>query len=295
MTGTRAPASTRGYRDLGTVLVLAGGLSHERDVSLRSGRRVADALRSVGVDVAVSDVDATLLAQVRAEPPDVVFPLLHGAAGEDGAMSGVLEMLGLPYVGSGPAACRTAFDKPVAKAVVAASGLRTPRPCALPHAMFRELGGAAVLDAIVAELGLPLVVKPARGGSALGVTIVQDIGALPVAMVQAFAYGDTALVERHVAGTEVAVAVVDTGTGPQALSPVEIVPQGAVYDYAARYSAGTTEFFAPARLADEVATEVAEVALTAHRALGSRDLSAPTSSSTVRGTAWFLEVTWPPA
>ena len=287
-----APVSAGRTRvhDLGRVLVLAGGLSHERDVSLRSGRRVADALRSVGVDVTVSDVDAALLPAIRDDRPDVVFPVLHGSAGEDGALSGVLELLGLPYVGSAPTACRSAFDKPVAKSVVEKAGLRTPASTALPHAMFRELGAGAVLDAMVAQLGLPVVVKPARGGSALGVSTVHDVAALRGAMVQAFAYGDTALVERYVDGIEVAVAVVDTGSGPRALAPVEIVPQGPLYDYAARYTAGTTEYFAPARLTDGAAEAVAEYALSAHAALGLADLSRTDMIVDADGVPWFLEV-----
>ena len=285
-----APTARDRAREVGRVLVLAGGLSHERDVSLRSGRRVADALRSVGVEVTISDVDAALLPAIRDDRPDVVFPVLHGSAGEDGALSGVLELLDLPYVGSAPVACRTAFDKPVAKSVVDKAGVRTPASTALPHAMFRELGAGGVLDAMVEMLGLPVVVKPARGGSALGVSTVYDVAALRGAMVQAFAYGDTALVERYVDGIEVAVAVVDTGGGPRVLAPVEIVPQGPLYDYAARYTAGTTEYFAPARLTERAARAVAECALAAHAALGLSDLSRTDMVVDADGVPWFLEV-----
>ncbi len=181
-------------------MVLAGGLSHERDVSLRSGRRVAEALREAGIEVDVRDVDADLLRLLREDAPDCVLPLLHGETGEDGAVREVLELVGVPYVGSRPSACRAAFDKPVAKAVVARAGLHTPAGVALPHETFRELGAAAVMDAIVASIGLPLIVKPARGGSALGCTVVREATALAGAMVNAFAYGDTALVERFVVG-----------------------------------------------------------------------------------------------
>jgi len=274
----------------GRVVVLAGGLSHERDVSLRSGRRVAEALRETGAEVDERDVDAALLPSLRAEPPACVVPLLHGETGEDGALREVLEMLDLPYVGSVPSACRAAFDKPVAKTVVARQGLHTPASVALPHETFRELGAAAVMEAMVASLGLPLIVKPAKAGSALGCTVVRDAVDLPGAMVNAFAYGETALVERFIEGQEVAVPVVDTGDGPRALPVVSIKPDGGVYDYTARYTAGSTEFEVPAKLPDDLATECARVAVTAHEALGLRDISRSDLMIDAEGTVWFLEV-----
>ncbi len=272
------------------VLVLAGGLSHERDVSLRSGRRVAEALRDAGVEVDELDADAGLLPALRSARPDCVVPLLHGETGEDGALREVLELLGVPYVGSRPDACRAAFDKPVAKSVAARAGLHTPRSVALPHETFRELGAVAVMEALVDSLGLPLIVKPTRGGSALGCTVVRDAAALPSAMVDAFAYGDTALVERLVVGSEVAVPVFDTGDGPRALPAVSIEPDGGVYDYTARYTAGSTEFVVPAKLSDDVAAECARVAVAAHEALGLRDLSRSDLIVDEQGTVWFLEV-----
>ena len=272
------------------VLVLAGGLSHERDVSLRSGRRVAEALRDAGVEVEERDADAGLLPALHDARPDCVVPLLHGETGEDGALREVLALVGIPYVGAGPAACRAAFDKPIAKTVVERAGLRTARSVTLPHETFRELGAGAVMDLLVASLGLPLIVKPTRGGSALGCTVVRDAGTLPGAMVDAFAYGDTALVEQLVEGTEVAVPVVDTGEGPHALPAVEIRPDGGVYDYTARYTAGSTEFIVPAKLSDEAAAECARVAVVAHEALGLRDLSRSDLMVDADGQVWFLEV-----
>jgi D-alanine-D-alanine ligase len=276
--------------DLGPVLVLAGGLSHEREVSLRSGRRVTEALRAVGVDVAVRDVDAGLLAALRQDPPAAVFPTLHGISGEDGALRSVLELAGLPYVGSRPDASRVAFDKPLAKANLSAAGVSTPDSVALPHETFRELGATGLLEVIVARLGLPLMVKPTRSGSALGASVVRRVEELPTAMVSAFAYGDTTLVERYVAGREVAVSVVDTGDGLRTLPPVEIVPDSGAYDYASRYTAGTTEFFVPARLTDTEAAAAADAAMTAHRSLGLRDISRTDLIVDAEGTAWFLEV-----
>jgi len=274
----------------GQVVVLAGGLSPERDVSIRSGRRVADALRVVGVDVAVLDVDADLLGTLGEEKPACVVPLLHGAPGEDGAIRDVLVALGLPFVGSGPAACRRAFDKPIASSLVEAAGVSVPASMALPHATFRELGAGAVLDAVVARLGLPLMVKPTRGGSSLGATVVRSGADLPAAMVAAYAYGEIALVESFVPGTEVAVSVVEDADGPRALPAVEVVPDGGFYDYGARYTAGATEFFVPARLPDDVLVACAEAAVTVHRTLGLRDWSRSDLIVDAEGTPWFLEV-----
>jgi D-alanine-D-alanine ligase len=255
------------------VLVLAGGLSYERDVSLRSGRRVLDALRAAGLSAELRDADVTLLPTLREDPPDAVVIALHGATGEDGSLRGVLDLCGIPYVGCDARAARLAWDKPTAKAMLREAGIPTPDWVALPHDRFSELGAVAVLDRIAERLGLPLMVKPAQGGSGLGAAVVREAAALPAAMVGCFAYDSTALVERFVPGTDVAVSVVDLGAGPQALPAVEIVPRDGVYDYAARYTAGLTTWHAPARLSASVAAAVAETALAAHEALGLRDLS----------------------
>jgi D-alanine-D-alanine ligase len=272
------------------VLVLAGGLSHERDVSIRSGRRVAEALRDAGFEVDERDVDAGLLPWLAEHTPDCVVPLLHGETGEDGALREILELVGIPYVGAGPAASRVAFDKPVAKVVAQGAGLHTPLSVTLPAETFRELGAAMVMHLLVAALDLPLIVKPAKGGSALGCSVVRSADDLPGAMVDAFAYGDTALVERCIEGVEVAVPVVDTGDGPRALPVVEIKPDGGVYDYTARYTAGSTEFVVPAKIDDDLAAECARVAETIHTALGLRDLSRSDLMIDAEGRVWFLEV-----
>ncbi|MDQ2811777.1 MAG: D-alanine--D-alanine ligase [Actinomycetota bacterium] len=276
--------------DLERVVILAGGLSAEREVSLNSGHRVRDALAQEGIDAVVADADSGLLAQLRAAPPSAVFPAIHGACGEDGAIREVLGLLGVPYVGSVASACRMAFDKPTAKAIVAAAGLATPSSVTLPRETFHDLGAAAVIDLIVAKLGLPLYVKPSRGGSALGAGPVRAAGELSAALLSCFGYGDTALIERCITGTEVAVGVIDLGDGPQPLPAVEIVPGANGYDYSARYTAGKTEFYVPARLSGEVARGVARIAVTAHSALGLRDLSRTDLIIDDTGTAYFLEV-----
>ncbi|MGH3656449.1 MAG: D-alanine--D-alanine ligase family protein, partial [Micromonosporaceae bacterium] len=206
------------------VLVLAGGLSYEREVSLWSGRRVISALRQSGVDAQLRDADVNLLPALASDPPDAVLIALHGASGEDGSLRGVLDLVGVPYVGTAAHAARVAWDKPSAKAVLAEAGIRTPDWVALPHDTFSELGAASLLDRIAARLGMPLIVKPAQGGSGLGAHAVKSETELPAAMVGCFAYDSTALIERYVTGAELAVSVVDFGDGPQALPAVEIVP-----------------------------------------------------------------------
>ena len=271
------------------VVVLAGGISHERDVSLRSGRRVADSLLEHGIEVELRDPDASLLGYLRETRPDVVWPALHGASGEDGALRGLLEFLGIPFVGSRSESARLAWDKPTAKALVARAGVATPRSITLPRDAFRELGADAVFDAIHDELPLPLVVKPAQGGSAQGVTIVEDAVGLPRAMVDAYTYSDVAIIEQRISGTEIAVGVIDTGEGPVALPAVEIEPLSGVYSFEARYNAGETRFYTPARISDEVAARAAETALTAHTALGLRHISRVDMIVDGAGTPWFLE------
>ncbi|MBT1634972.1 D-alanine--D-alanine ligase family protein [Clavibacter michiganensis] len=273
-----------------SVVVLAGGISHERDVSLRSGRRVADALRSVGVDATMRDPDATLLDFLRDTPPAVVWPVLHGASGEDGALLGLLELAGVPYVGSSARAARLAWDKPTAKAMAEAAGIRTPRSVTLPKDTFRELGAAAVLRLVSEAMPAPYAVKPARGGSAQGVTIVRDAEALPRAMVDAYTYGDVAIIEQLVEGTEIAIGVLDTGDGPEALPATEIVPTSGVYGYEARYNAGLTRFYTPARLADAEGAAVADTAVRIHRALGIGQMSRVDLIVDADGMPWFLEV-----
>ncbi|MFI1828310.1 D-alanine--D-alanine ligase [Streptomyces sp. NPDC020412] len=270
------------------VVVIAGGLSPEREVSQKSGAELADVLRRVGVEVDLRDVGADLLPALADDPYAVVFPVLHGAAGEDGTIKEVLELAGNPYVGARPEACRAAFDKTVAKGVLARAGLPTPASVTLPKEAFHDLGAAELTSRMVQRLGLPLFVKPRAGGSAFGVSRVDAAERLPEALMSCFAHHDEALVERLVAGTEIAVGVADLGDGPFALPAVEIVADG-LYDYAARYTPGAVEFHRPARIPGEVAREAARVAVAAHRALGLRDLSRSDAIVTDAGEVVVLE------
>ncbi len=273
------------------VAVLAGGLSPERDVSLRSGRRVADALRAAEPDweVAEFDVDSRMFDNLQGLRPDAVLPLLHGAAGEDGALRDILRACDLPFIGTLARQSRLAFDKAIAKSLLEDSGVRTPKAMALPQSTFREIGAANILEVTARSIGLPLIVKPTRGGSALGTSVVRNSDDFPAALVSAFSYGDVALMEALVSGTEVAVSVLETAEGAIALPVVEIVPPRQVYDYHARYTAGTTEFFVPARLPESLLAACADTALQAHRILGLRDWSRTDLIVDGAGAVWFLE------
>lgn len=276
------------------VLVLSGGISHERDISLRSGRRVADGLSAHGLSVTIRDPDASLLAYLGSEKPDVVWPVLHGASGEDGALRDLLDMLGVVYVGSTADGTRLAWNKPVAKTLVKRSGVATPASITLSRDAFRELGAESVLTTVAESLGLPLVVKPAFGGSAQGVSWVHSTDELRGAMVHAFTYADSALVERQVLGVEVCVTIIDTGDGPRAIQAVEIEPLSGRYDFEARYTAGATRFYTPPRLGEIVQAAVHDHALLAFNALGLRHVARIDFIVDNAGVPWFLEASTMP-
>lgn len=272
-----------------SVVVLAGGISHERDVSLRSGRRVADALTQAGHRVELRDPDAGLLPYLAERRPDVVFPALHGSSGEDGSLLELLAALGVPTVGSTGAAARRAWSKPVASSLAAQAGLSVPESIVLSHEAFRELGASSVLRVVRSAMQGDLVVKPASGGSAQGVSIVEDPTELPRAMVEAFTYAEVAVVERRIVGTEIAIGIIGTDSDARALTAVEIVPTTGVYSFQERYNAGETTFFAPCRLDEATVGAATDAALLAHRTLGLRDLSRVDLIVDAHGTPWFLE------
>lgn len=276
------------------VLILSGGISHERDISLKSGRKVADGLIAHGMTVELRDPDGSLIQHLVEDSPSVVWPVLHGASGEDGALRALLEMLGIPYVGSTADASRIAWNKPVAKSLVERAGVMTPPSITLSRDAFRELGAESVLETVTASLGVPLIVKPAQGGSAQGVSWVDSAEDLRKAMVHAFTYSDVALIERRIQGVEVCVPVVDTGDGPQAIPAVEIEPLSGHYDFEARYTAGATRFYTPPRLDDAALEGLSSLALESCEALGLRDLARVDFIIDADGTAWFLEASTMP-
>ncbi len=276
------------------VLVLAGGLSAEREVSLASGRRVVAELREAGVQAEAVDAGADLVTVVEQRRPDVVWPVLHGAGGEDGSLLQVLDMLDVRVVGSRSAAARLAWDKTSTAAVVARDGVCVPTSVTLTHSVLRDLGADAVLPRVKRVVPLPVVVKPVHGGSSLGVGVVHDETHLARAMMAALGHDTACRIEQLVMGTEVAVAVVDDGTGPRALPPVEIAPDSGSYNYEARYTAGATEFHCPARLAPAVLDRLRTESVAVHVRLGLSSLSRSDWIVSDDGTPWFLEVNTSP-
>ena len=251
------------------VAVLKGGRSLERQVSLKSGGRVEDALQRLGHEVHGIDVDHDLVDRLRELRPDACFVALHGRDGEDGTVQELLEILDLPYTGSGVSACIRCTDKVLAKHHFLDAGLPTPDFFAFTETAFKQLGAAEALGEIEERLGFPIVVKPADQGSALGLRIAHSAAEVPGALVAALSYSSKVLLERHVAGRDLAVAVVDG----EALPVVEAVPEGDVYDFDARYEIGRTSFVCPAELPGAVTAEAQALAVRVHELLGCRDVS----------------------
>jgi D-alanine-D-alanine ligase len=275
------------------VAVLKGGRSLERQVSLRSGAQIEDALQRLGHETVVIDVGPELVKQVRAAKPDVAFIALHGRDGEDGAVQELLGAIGVPYTGSGPSACIRCADKVLAKHLMRDAGVPTPEFHSFNETAFRELGAAAALKDIEQSLGFPLVVKPAGQGSALGIKFARGSEDVPGALLAAFSYDRKVLLERYVRGRDLAVSVLDSeGSGePVALPIVEAVPRDEnFYDFEARYEIGRTTFVCPAELAPDVAAQARKLALEVYALLGCRgfarvDLMLEQDS----GELWVLE------
>jgi D-alanine-D-alanine ligase len=272
------------------VAILSGGLNAERDVSLRSGRRVSQALRASMPDVELIevDLDTEILDCINSDSYDVVVPLIHGVIGEDATLRSMLELKGIPFVGSGAASAARAFDKGIASGLVPPGS--APPFVAFPQSFFREMGAPRILTSVISGIGLPLVVKPIGGGSALGVRVCTGADQVAPALVDAFGYGDRVMLQQAVFGTELAVTVIDLDGIATALPPVEIVPVGGIYDFHSRYTAGATEFFTPARLDPDTLDRVCSYAVSVHEILGLRAISRVDVIVDSQGEIWFLEV-----
>jgi D-alanine-D-alanine ligase len=247
------------------VAVLKGGRSLERQVSLRSGARVEDALGRLGHEVVSIDAGHDLIRRLREADPDLAFIAMHGRDGEDGTVQELLEILGIPYTGSGVLACGRAMDKVLAKHLMLEAGIPTPEFFAFNETAFRELGAADALGEIEERLAFPIVVKPSSQGSALGVRFARSAADVPAAIVAAFSYDSRVLLERYVDGRDLAVSILDG----EPLPVVEAVPRDdEFYDFEARYEIGRTDFVCPAELPDGLTAAAHEVALRTYRLLG---------------------------
>jgi D-alanine-D-alanine ligase len=254
---------------LSRVAVLKGGRSLERQVSLRSGARVEDALRRLGHEVVSIDAGLDLIDRLRTAEPEVAFIAMHGRDGEDGTVQELLEILGVPYTGSGILACVRAADKVLTKYLLLEAGIPTPEFFAFNETAFRELGAAEALPAIEERLEFPIVVKPASQGSALGIKFARTAQDVPAALVAAFSYDSKVLLERHVEGRDLAVSILEGPDGPEALPVVEAVPREEdFYDFESRYEIGRTSFVCPADLPDAVSSRAQELALAVYGLLG---------------------------
>lgn len=262
------------------VAVLYGGRSTERDVSLKTGKACADALASKGYDVTLVDVDSELPARLREARIDVAFNALHGRWGEDGCVQGLLETMGIPYTGSGVLASAMGMDKVVSKAMFRALGLSL-----IDYLVFPSDRAGSITPADL-PFGIPCVVKPSGEGSSVGVHLVKDPAKLQAACLDAAAFKGDVIVERYLKGTEVNVAVLDG----KALGAIEIVPANEFYDYAAKYTAGTTRYFYPARIPEAHTRRVMEAAEVAHRGLGCAGVTRVDFIVAPDGTPYILEI-----
>jgi D-alanine-D-alanine ligase len=266
------------------VAVLMGGRSAERAVSLNTGRQVGDALEATGWDVVRIDAgEAGFIARLAESGAGVVFICLHGRLGEDGTVQGLLELMDLPYVGSGVLASALAMDKVMTKHIFACEGIRTPEYVVLRAGMPLDLGPVA------AALGTKVVVKPSTEGSAIGVHIVHESAELPEAVAEAFTHDDVVLVERFVAGVEVTVGVLGNAE-PIALPTLEIVPEHEFYDYDSKYLPGMSRHIIPAGVSEAARAECQRLSLKAHVALGCCGLSRVDTIVAEEDTVYVLEV-----
>jgi D-alanine-D-alanine ligase len=254
------------------VAVLKGGDSLERQVSLRSGAQVQDALERLGYETVAVDVGPDFVSRLLNDRPDAAFVALHGGDGENGTVQELMEAIGVPYTGSGPAACMRCADKVLAKHLMGEAGIPTPDFRAFREPSIKGLGAGAALADVGGWLEFPLVVKPASQGSALGVKFAKDAQELPGAIVGAFSYARKILLERYVAGRELAVGVLDPASpaqSPVALPVVEAIPREEdFYNYESRYHIGMTTFVCPAELPEETTERAQALAVEVYELLG---------------------------
>ena len=251
------------------LVVLRGGTSMERDISLVTGGRVQHALERLGHEVHALDIEDPSTEALMEISPDAAFVCLHGPGGEDGTVQALLETLGIPYTGSGPLSSIRCMDKDYAKRAIRAAGIPTPPFRTFFRRAMNEMGAAAALDAAADSLAYPLVVKPAREGSSFGLSRVEAQDQLLDAVYEAFGYDAKILLERWVDGTEVSVPILEpAGEDPGVLGLVEIRPREGAYNFEAKYTPGATDFAIPAEISADAAVRLEETALETYELLG---------------------------
>jgi D-alanine-D-alanine ligase len=266
--------------------VLRGGKSAEREVSIRSGEQVAKALHGRGHHVTPVDLDANTWDTLRDGGFDCVFNALHGRLGEDGTVQGMLELLALPYTGSGVLASALCMDKARAGKVMAGIGLHVPE---FEELEIKEGVAADVVERLVSRFGLPLVVKPVREGSTIGLTIAKDVDAVASGLVLAGRYDRRVLVQRFATGTEITVGILAT-PALEVLPTLEIVSENPVYDYDAKYTAGRSHHIIPARIPEAARVAASEAAARAFTELGCSGMARVDIIVDASGAPWILEV-----
>ncbi len=265
------------------VAVLMGGTSAEREVSLSTGRQILSALdpeKYAVTPLDTADVPA-LLASLASDRPAVAVIALHGKGGEDGTLQGLLDLLGIPYTGSGVLASALAMDKAMSKRVLMGVGVRMPQDVTLRRGERMRPGSL--------PLPLPLIVKPNAQGSTIGMTVVREQGEMDAAIDLAFQHDDTVLVEQFITGTEITVPILGNAA-LEVLPIVEIVPNSGFYDYEAKYTAGATDEIVPARISESIAAEARRIAKLCHQTLGCRGMSRTDMIVTAQHEIYTLEV-----
>jgi len=268
------------------VAVVMGGPSAEREISLVTGTSVAAALRENGYDVATIDIEPEkIIDQLKKSEATIVFNAVHGLYGEDGCLQGVLEMLGMPYTGSGVLASAITMDKVASKRIFQATEIPTPRCLILSNEGSRDYN-----EIILNSFSLPVVVKPASQGSSLGVVIVKQEKDLAEALEVAFSYGEEVLIEEFIKGKELTVAVMSADGEVKAFPVINIVPHSGTYDFKSKYTKGETEYLVPAPLSDDETVRAQEVAVQAYRVLGCKGVARADLMLDNEGRVFVLEL-----
>lgn len=271
------------------VALIYGGKSAEREISLRTGQQVSSALVEKGFSVTALDLDDNLVSALKEAKPDVVFIALHGKYGEDGCLQGLLDILGFPYVGSGVLASALAMNKAISKKLFRLEGILCPKDVLISRHALQQPGLEGVMKQIERELPYPLVVKPNKQGSTIGLTVVRASQDLKNSILHALKYDDEVLVEEYISGTEITVGVLGNNE-PQVLPVIEIRSVTGLYDYEAKYTPGMSEHIIPAEISEVAYRAAQDGALKAHRALGCRGISRSDFIVTKTDGTYILEV-----